>query len=221
MQTQTVEIVLSRERSRIAAKVQLAGDSFPSGDAGGGEDGSAEARGVREAWRRRVSRALVRGVFAAVLSVAVPAEGQVTANALQRVFFIEFGEGRASSFVIEVGDRQYLITARHVVATIKDGDEIKLLFGEEWRPYRVKSIPVEPIGADLAVLALPSVLGDLLPTVASEDGLILSEQVYFLGFPYGLSLPGFLRHDGAPFPLVKHGIVSAFGPVGKVGTRPL
>jgi S1-C subfamily serine protease len=177
--------------------------------------GAASSHAAAEHLRCGVARFLVP-VFFAVVSIATPAEGQVTANALQRVFYIEFGEVRASSFVIEVTGRQYLITARHVVLTIKDGDEIKLNLENEWRPYRVKRIPVEPFEADVAVLALPSVLGALLPTVVSLDGLFLSEQVYFLGFPYGLSLPGVLRHDGAPFPFVKHGIVASMGAAGAV-----
>ena len=79
----------------------------------------------------------------------------------------------------------------------------------------MRRIPVSPREADIAVLALPRVLGALLPVTVTSDGLILGEQVHFLGFPYGLGLPGVLRDDGAPFPLVKHAIVAGFGPAGE------
>ena len=40
-------------------------------------------------------------------------------------------------------------------------------------------------------------------------GLTLSQNVYFMGFPFGLSMEGRSLNDGFPLPFVKQGICSA------------
>jgi hypothetical protein len=100
-----------------------------------------------------------------------------------------------------------------LVSGIQDGGTIQLLHDHKWEPVPAKSIPVDPATADIAVLALPRVLPETLPLEAHESGLTLAEELYFLGFPYALVMPGVLTAHGYPIPLVKRGICSAFGPV--------
>lgn len=144
------------------------------------------------------------------------AAAQVTSNILTRIFPIRVGDVTGSSFTLEVDGRQYLVTARHIVTDVTDGGTISLLREGRWTPYVVKRLSVEPFEADVAVLALPSVLPQTLPIRATYGGLTLAEDLYFLGFPYGLSLPGVLQQSGFPFPFVKRGICSAFGKVNNV-----
>src|SRR6185369_17533424 len=96
-------------------------------------------------------------VFAFALAIAFtgptrPAAGQVTANILSRVFQIRYGSSSSSAFTIEFDRRQYLVTARHVVADASDGSSISLLRDGRWVPYVVKTVPVDPPDADIAVL---------------------------------------------------------------------
>jgi S1-C subfamily serine protease len=123
---------------------------------------------------------------------------------------IKNGNDIGSAFTIERQGRQYLITARHLVAQIKDGDSIELLKEGRFSTYTVKRIPVEPPNADVAVLVLPSPLPGTLP-IAVDGAMTLSEELYFLGFPYGLVIPGVVLDSGFHLPLVKRGIVSGFG----------
>lgn len=141
------------------------------------------------------------------------ADGQVTANILSRVFQIRYGGVSGSSFTVEIDRRQYLVTARHVVAGVSDGDSISLLRDGHWVPYAVRRIPVDPPEADIAVLALPSVLPQTFPVQAASEAFALGEELYFLGFPFGVSFPGVPQASGFPLPFVKHAICSAFGPV--------
>lgn len=165
---------------------------------------------------RRTRATAVLGLVVVVSSwTAVMA--QVTANVLTRVFPFRYGDAIGSSFTVEVDGRQYLLTARHLVSGLRDDGSIELHRNGEWNRLKIKRLPVEPSAADIAVLVLPSVLPQTLPIDLGEAGLILSEELYFLGFPYGLTFPGALQASGFPFPFVKRGICSAFGPVN--GTR--
>ncbi len=56
----------------------------------------------------------------------------VTSNVLKRVVRIVIGKASGTAFTLEVDGRHYLITAKHVVATLKDGDStIKVCGGME------------------------------------------------------------------------------------------
>ena len=46
--------------------------------------------------------------------------------------------------------------------------------------------------------------------IPNRDGLIYSQDVYFLGFPYGFFTESGDQNNEYPFPFVKKGIVSAF-----------
>ncbi len=174
------------------------------------ESSSGRRRGLP--LRGRGTLQIARAVaFVAASLLSPPATAQVTANILTRVFPIKVGEDTGSSFTLEVEGRQYLITARHIVFGLSDGDSIELLRENRWTPFKVRRLNVEPLAADAAVLVLPTVLEQTLQIKAAYDGLTLAESLYFLGFPYGLSMPRALQPSGFPIPFVKHGICSAFG----------
>ena len=48
----------------------------------------------------------------------------ITANVLQRTFFIRFGKSTGTAFTIDNDSKQYLATARHVVKGISSHDVI-------------------------------------------------------------------------------------------------
>ena len=110
---------------------------------------------------------------------------EVTANILRRVFFIQFGKYSGSSFTIEVQSRQYLITARHLVNGIKDGGTIQVFRNHQWNPIKVKPFFPKAPEVDIAVLVLPTQISPSFPLEVSVTGLSLSQNTYFLGFPYG------------------------------------
>jgi S1-C subfamily serine protease len=143
--------------------------------------------------------------------VATEASALVTNNILTRVFMIRNADQTGSAFAIEKDGRQYLVTARHIMMQAKDGDAIALLREGKWADYTIKRVPVEPDSADIAVLALPSPLPQALHSVDFDLSVTLSEEVYFLGFPYGLVLPGVVASGGFHIPLVKRGIISSMG----------
>ena len=135
----------------------------------------------------------------------------VTTNILQRTFQIRLGESIGTCFTIDIDGRQYIVTAKHVVDSITDSAEIL-------RDGTYKEIPISVIGhgngdIDISVLATDFRLSPTHPLPASSKGIVLAQDVYFLGFPYGLanSIENIQTINRAfPLPLVKKGIVSAF-----------
>jgi S1-C subfamily serine protease len=135
----------------------------------------------------------------------------VSSNVLQRTFQLKFGNQIGTCFTLDVEGRQYLITARHVVAGIKKEDQIEILNNGKWLPLSVKTFFPSPESVDIAVLVPPVLISPSLPLPPSETaGYYLSQDAYFLGFPYGLSMDAKKLNAGFPFPFVKKGIISAF-----------
>ena len=121
---------------------------------------------------------------------------------------VESSEG--TMFALDFADQQYLITARHVVANLRDVLEIEWERG--WR-----AVPVELIGhgngdIDISVLHAQQRFPDLLrpgwKSPQIEPDLKLGEDVRFYGFPYGWRTSR--GQATVPVPLVKAGIVSGF-----------
>ena len=106
---------------------------------------------------------------------------EVTSNILQRVFLIKYSDKLGSSFTIDIKDRQYLVTARHLVNGIKDGDVIQLFHENKWKSFNVKPLYTQPPEVDIVVLVLPfEIPGN--PVEAVIGGYGVSQNMYFLGF---------------------------------------
>lgn len=131
----------------------------------------------------------------------------ITINVLQRVFHIKFENSSVTCFIIDVDNKQYFVTAKHVIKNLKEKDIIEIYHEEQW-----KKLDVQLIGhhekADVTVFAtnlhLPS-----HPMTATTDGIALSQDVFFLGFPLGLMSEAGEINRNFPLPLVKKGCLSS------------
>jgi S1-C subfamily serine protease len=135
----------------------------------------------------------------------------VPSNILQRTHRILFGSSTGTAFTLDVDSRQYLITAKHVVDGINENDVIYIQHNSQW-----KKIPCQLVGLgdgdlDIAVLSLPVQISPNHPLSFSNTNFYLGQDIYFLGYPYGLygELKPNLNAD-FPLPLVKKGIISSF-----------
>ncbi len=142
----------------------------------------------------------------------VAAQAQVpTSNVLYRVLRIRTAGSTGSAFTIEVDGKQYLITARHLLKDFGNEGEVELWIAGRWSKVRVRAIYPSKEVVDVAALDLGRPVTITLPLEPSSGGLTLGQQVYFLGYPYGLGTtssapapPGF-----GELPFLKSGIVSA------------
>ena len=136
----------------------------------------------------------------------------VTANILQRTFRIHYEGETGTCFTIDVQGKRYLITAKHVVESIQDDAAIDISHNRVWLPLRVRLVGHGAGDVDVTALAPQELFGASHPLTTTTKGLVLAEDVYFLGFPYGLGMD--VKTDlnaGFPLPLVKKAVVSALG----------
>ena len=136
----------------------------------------------------------------------------VTANILQRTFRIGYRGSAGTCFTIDVGGKRYLITAKHVVDGIQDDETVDISHNKDWLPVRVRLVGHGAGDVDVTVLAPQMMFGAAHSLKHSTAGVVLGEDIYFLGFPYGLSME--VKTDlnaGFPLPLVKKAAVSALG----------
>lgn len=133
----------------------------------------------------------------------------VTANVLNRTLFIR-GAAYGSAFVIDVGGREYIVTAKHLLPAPEALESLRIKRNGRWVTHEVKEVGRAPGEIDIAVLTVNErLVGDHLPAPASMAGLVLGQDVHFLGFPYMLEGDVGLLLDGRPLCYVKKGSVSA------------
>lgn len=134
----------------------------------------------------------------------------VTSNILQRTFHIRYEGSMGTCFTIDVESRRYLVTARHVVESLENYAVVEISHNRAWVPLRVQLVGHGPEDIDLTVLAPQQVFGSSSPLTLTMEGLVLADDVYFLGFPYGLGMEVATEMNaGFPLPLVKKAVVSA------------
>jgi hypothetical protein len=141
--------------------------------------------------------------------LAGSASGQnITSNALTRIFLVRYNNSIGTSFTIEVDQKQYLITAKHVLPGIHDMDTIFLLQDTNWLPIPVTVIKCQPSIVDIIVLAPQQQLSLAYDLPPDEGGMILGQDMFFLGFPYGITGGHPYSNNWFPLPVVKHGSLS-------------
>lgn len=129
----------------------------------------------------------------------------ITANVYTRVLLVTFGDSLGTGFTIEVDGRQYLVTARHVATGPKANGPLRIAEGDALVPVSNLGlrVPDEP-GIDVAVIALTSQLTRTLPLATTMAGLTWGQDVYFLGYPFGLRSAPLPSDRGRPLAFVKH-----------------
>lgn len=146
-----------------------------------------------------------------------------TTDILSRVFMIETQFGRGTIFTIDVDNREYWITAKHMFTGAEHSPygsittpsvPFKILDasapGEKWLEENFTVLETEN-NVDIVVLAPPSLIiaHPLRNLPADSGGAFLGGDCEFLGFPYGGGWHTIF--DGKPIwlPFVKHCTVSA------------
>src|SRR4028118_850145 len=135
---------------------------------------------------RRRTLSVLMALSLAILATAAAWAQVPTSNVLYRVLRIKTATHTGSAFTIEVDGKQYLITARHLLKGFGNEGEIELWTGGRWSRSRARAIYPSKELVDIAALDLGRPVTITFPLTASSGGLTLGQQVYFLGYPYGL-----------------------------------
>lgn len=135
----------------------------------------------------------------------------ITANVIHRIFRIRWGDFLGTAFTIDVDNKQYLVTAQHVVKGLTGKTQLGIFGNQDWKPLDVNLVGHCTSGIDISVLAPAQQLTPSdLPIVPSSEGLIYGQEVFFLGFPYNFLVDVIFTNEGYPLPFVKRATVSCF-----------
>jgi hypothetical protein len=135
----------------------------------------------------------------------------ITASVIHRVFRIRVGAAEGTAFAVDVDQRQYLVTARHIAAGIVDGNRVDLFSNGGWIQSEVRLVGHGAGEEDVTVVSMDRQLAPpSLRLPPTSTGLIYGQDAYFLGFPYGYVGKYLLGPDGFPLPFVKKAVVSLF-----------
>jgi hypothetical protein len=161
------------------------------------------------------ARTAVLSLCATLGILSTPTDGQITDTAFKRVLEIEVGDHSGTAFTIEVDGRQYLVTAKHLVASLKANDVINVRTDDGWKELKVKVYPYEdPI--DVAVLIADfQVTASSVSVELTTAGVRFGQEALFLGFPYDqFYAPGGEYNDHHPAPFIKRATMSSIVPEG-------
>lgn len=151
--------------------------------------------------RRRLAMVLL---LAGICSVC---KAQVLSNALVRVFYIQVGQQTGTAFTMEQNGRQYLVTAKHVISSLPPkGAHIQIFQMADWHDLMVNILYCKSKDVDIAVLEIPRDISARFELEPDRGSVLMGQEVYFLGFPYGLHS---LYRNGEYAPFIKHGVMSA------------
>lgn len=108
----------------------------------------------------------------------------VTSNVLKRVVRIVVGQASGTAFTLDVDGHQYLITAKHVVAGLLNEQSKIQVCGDGGCTEREITVLRCDDPIDIAVLVPNTLLTVTYDLPADSNGIILGQDVYFVGFPY-------------------------------------
>lgn len=127
---------------------------------------------------------------------------------LSLVFNIKYDNRVGSSFIIDVDNKQYIITARHIIPYAKKGAKISIYTGGEWNEFVIEPIYPRDKNIDIVALVTDKPIAPKMSIDVGEKGIYVGQDVYFLGFPFGLAS----QVDDPKkmlVPFIKKGILSA------------
>lgn len=137
----------------------------------------------------------------------------IPANITQRVFCFKTPAGQyGTCFGVAIKDKICLVTAKHLLKTYPTNKKlsIKIFIDNIWKNATVTP-HFENNDLDIAIMISDDFhthVNDVV--IKAGHGIILSQEVFFLGFPYfdQITYEAISMNKGLPIPLVKKAIIS-------------
>lgn len=135
----------------------------------------------------------------------------VSANVLQRVFRLKYGQSCGTCFSVDIDNREYIVTAKHVIEGFSGSGIVEIFHDNKWVPIAAQLVGAGAGEVDVAVLSLAQQLAPNwhLPLPADDKDIFFGQDVYFLGFPYHLFTDIGQNNRNFPIPFIKKAIVSS------------
>jgi S1-C subfamily serine protease len=161
----------------------------------------------------------VKQLFAMVLALSlVPAalaQDAVPTDILKRTLFIKGPSEAGTAFCVEHEGKLYLVTAKHVVADLpKTNATLQVMKDGTWTDFHtVKTIFPSSPDVDIAIFETDEKVQPFEVPLSEGDSVTMGQQVWFLGYPWGLGSRWANGKGLVPF--IKRGTMSAVD-----GTNP-
>ena len=136
----------------------------------------------------------------------------ISADILRQTYLIQTDIQQGTCFLIEANNQEYLVTAKHLFRlTLQNGDSTQIIIWQENRSrnLNVKYYVHSDSTLDIAVLKLGESIKVMTPFSIGGD-MILSQDIYFLGFPNFNNIQFSTSGTIGILPLVKKGIISGW-----------
>ena len=130
-----------------------------------------------------------------------------TTNVVQKTFLIMQNGRSGTAFAIENDGREYLVTARHVIRNA--GAPIEILHDKKWKRLPVNGTFRHSDEPDVATITLNVQIAPRHATQTTTAGVVMGQDMTFLGFPFGWNNTQFGFNNGYPIPFVKAAALSA------------
>ena len=132
----------------------------------------------------------------------------ITSNVHRRVFRLMTAAGTGSCFTVDVDGKQYICTAKHLFDA-SSTRQLQINVAGEWEYLDVELVGYGSADTDICVLAAKMQLSPTWQLDPTMDGLVIGQDVYFLGYPYGISTIVVDQDEPFRLPFIKKAIVSA------------
>lgn len=134
----------------------------------------------------------------------------LTFNVYDRVFEVRWQGGTGTAFTSDIQGRQYLVSAKHVFEGIAEKDQIQIFLDSEWQSVGVTLIGLSADDTDVVVLSTDRPIGANHPLSLSKGGVTLSQDVFFVGYPFGMHSIAMAADGELHLPLVKKACLSGY-----------
>lgn len=128
---------------------------------------------------------------------------------LARTFSIRKDSSLGTTFMVYAGNKNYMVTAKHVLGSVKNGQNIQyfLLKNNAWHKQDGKVFIHQNLNVDVALIQ-PDDTATVTALSLNQVNLVLGDEGFFLGFPFGLGTFDNNLNGGFPFALVKKCVFS-------------
>ena len=135
------------------------------------------------------------------------------AFALSRIYYAQFGKKYGTVFTMEMNNKQYLITAKHLSELMSFSPQNEAVLPVFYK-RKIQNIPVKLVGhcpneIDISVLTADSEFKAPITMTPDSPNYAYGEDVYFFGFPYPAERnPRLVINDNNFTPFVKKGAIA-------------
>ena len=156
---------------------------------------------------------VMRKILLALVLVSLGAStgrGQLIGDeVLNQIYRIRIGQEFGTAFTIDVDSQQYLVTVDHLIPTGCTECSLDIWSDNAWVPLTGKAIRPRSSEVAAVAIALTERLSPESTAWSTADQVELAQQVYFIGFPFGLRTAETTGAQISEIPFVKAGILSA------------